>query len=110
MEKALPEGHPHIATALNNLAALLQDTNRLAEAEPLMRRALAIWEASLPDHHPNVQAGRDNLKALLEAIEAAKVQAPEDPLTRPQSGHPLPRGEREAEPAKRGFFARMFGR
>ena len=25
---------------LNNLAALLQDTNRLEEAEPLMRRAL----------------------------------------------------------------------
>ena len=31
---------------LNNLAVLLQDTNLLAEAEPLMRRALAIGEAS----------------------------------------------------------------
>ncbi|MEZ5304946.1 MAG: tetratricopeptide repeat protein [Verrucomicrobiales bacterium] len=27
---------------LNNLAGLLQETNRLAEAEPLYRRALAI--------------------------------------------------------------------
>ena len=31
---------------LNNLASLLYDTNRLAEAEPLMRRALAIDEQS----------------------------------------------------------------
>jgi hypothetical protein len=31
-----------VATVLNNLAALLQATNRQAEAEPLMRRALAI--------------------------------------------------------------------
>ncbi len=61
------------------LAALLQDTNRLAEAEPLMRRALAIKEASLPDHHPSVQLGRENLKALLAAIEAAKREAPGDP-------------------------------
>ena len=34
------------AVALDNLAQLLQATNRLAEAEPLMRRALAIDEKS----------------------------------------------------------------
>ncbi|MFN7999618.1 MAG: tetratricopeptide repeat protein [Acidobacteriota bacterium] len=39
--------HPNVATDLNNLAQLLQDTNRLAEAEPLMRRALKIDEAEL---------------------------------------------------------------
>jgi hypothetical protein len=39
------------------LARLLQATNRLAETEPLMRRALAISEESLPDRHPDVQAG-----------------------------------------------------
>jgi phage tail protein X len=37
---------PQIAVFLNNLAQLLQATNRLAEAEPLMRRALAIDEQS----------------------------------------------------------------
>ena len=42
------------ALALNNLAQLLQDTNRLAEAEPLMRRALAIDEQSYGPDHPNV--------------------------------------------------------
>lgn len=37
----------NVATAINNLARLLQDTNRLSEAEPLMRRALQIDEDSL---------------------------------------------------------------
>ena len=36
-----------MARDLNNLAQLLQATNRLEEAEPLMRRALAIDEKSL---------------------------------------------------------------
>ncbi len=36
--------HPNVAIRLNNLARLLQDTDRLAEAEPLCRRALAIFE------------------------------------------------------------------
>jgi hypothetical protein len=31
-----------VARGLNNLAHLLQATNRLSEAEPLLRRALAI--------------------------------------------------------------------
>jgi hypothetical protein len=34
--------HPDVAVGLYNLAWLLGDTNRLAEAEPLMRRAFAI--------------------------------------------------------------------
>jgi hypothetical protein len=36
--------HPEYATALNNLALLLKATNRLAEAEPVYRHALAIDE------------------------------------------------------------------
>ena len=42
LEKSLGSDHPNVATALNNLALLLQATNRLAEAEPLYRRALEI--------------------------------------------------------------------
>jgi len=34
--------HPEVATDLNNLAGLLRATNRLAEAEPLIRRVLEI--------------------------------------------------------------------
>ncbi|MFO0776824.1 MAG: tetratricopeptide repeat protein [Nitrospira sp.] len=43
-----------MATPLNNLAQLLQATNRLAEAEPLMKRALAIDETSYGPEHPKV--------------------------------------------------------
>ena len=52
---------------LNNLAQLLQATNRLAEAEPLMRRALAIDEASFGAEHPNVAIRLNNLAQLLQA-------------------------------------------
>src|ERR1019366_2912794 len=37
-EASFPPADTRIATHLNNLAVLLQDTNRLGEAEPLMRR------------------------------------------------------------------------
>ena len=43
-----------MARGLNNLAQLLQATNRLSEAEPLMRRALPIDEQSFGEDHPNV--------------------------------------------------------
>ncbi len=46
--------HPAVAIRLNNLARLLQDPNRLAEAEPLMRRALTISKASYGPDHPEV--------------------------------------------------------
>ena len=45
-EKSFGPDHPNVAIRLNNLAQLLKATNRLAEAEPLMRRALAIDEKS----------------------------------------------------------------
>ena len=59
-----------MATELNNLASLLYARNRLAEAEPLMRRALAILETSLGPDHPNTVTTRNNLAAL--EIELAK--------------------------------------
>ena len=59
-EELGPE-HPEVAIGLNNLAQLLQATNRLAEAEPLMRRALAIDEKSFGPDHPNVAIGLNNL-------------------------------------------------
>ena len=40
-EKSLGPDHPDVAIDLNNLAMLLQDANRLSEAEPFMRRALS---------------------------------------------------------------------
>jgi tetratricopeptide (TPR) repeat protein len=46
---------------------LLQGTDRLGEAEPLYRRALAIWENSLGPDHPNVASALNNLARLLKA-------------------------------------------
>ncbi|HRQ96551.1 MAG TPA: hypothetical protein PK440_16355, partial [Candidatus Accumulibacter phosphatis] len=43
-------------------------TNRLAEAEPLLRRALRIVVASLGSEHPNAQTARANTVALLQAM------------------------------------------
>ena len=55
-----------IAWALNDLAQLLQDTNRLGEAEPLMRRALEIDKAAFGEQHPTVATDLNNLAALLQ--------------------------------------------
>jgi hypothetical protein len=46
---------------------LLQATNRLVEAEPLMRRALAIDEKSFGPEHPEVATGLSSLALLLRA-------------------------------------------
>jgi hypothetical protein len=42
-------------------------TNRLSEAEPLMRRALAIDEAGYGKDHPKVATDLNNLAMLLQA-------------------------------------------
>jgi hypothetical protein len=45
---------------------LLEDTNRLGEAEPLFRRALAIDEQSYGPDHPEVATDLTNLASLLQ--------------------------------------------
>ena len=52
-ESAFGNQHPTVAICLNNLAALLLNTNRLGEAEPLMRRALEIDEAAFGEQTPH---------------------------------------------------------
>jgi Tetratricopeptide repeat len=42
-EESFGPEHPTVARDLNNLARLLQDTNRLPEAEPLSRRSVGIF-------------------------------------------------------------------
>jgi len=66
--------HPDVAIRLNNLARLLQDTNRLAEAEPLMRRALAIAESSTA-RTPNVAKHLNNLAGLLQDTNGCRRQS-----------------------------------
>jgi len=65
-EQHLGPDHPMIAIALNDLAQLLQATNRLGEAEPLMVRALKMDEASYGRDHPHVTIRLNNLAQLLK--------------------------------------------
>ncbi|KAJ1637412.1 hypothetical protein T492DRAFT_586746 [Pavlovales sp. CCMP2436] len=46
-------GHPDTLTSVNNLAALIQAPGKLAEAEPLYRRALDEREKQLGASHPD---------------------------------------------------------
>ncbi len=60
-----------VARDLNNLARLLQDTNRLVEAELLMRRMVEIFLKFKRDtghEHPNYRAGTENYAALLQQM------------------------------------------
>jgi hypothetical protein len=70
-EASYGNDHPNVARDLNNLARLLQDTNRLGEAEPLMRRALAIFLAFQRDTghaHPHRDGAIGNYTGLLAAM------------------------------------------
>ena len=55
-----------VAAASNDLAQLLQRTNRLEEAEPLMRRALEIDESAFGEQHSAMVTHLNNLAMLLE--------------------------------------------
>ncbi|HEY1939568.1 MAG TPA: tetratricopeptide repeat protein [Candidatus Angelobacter sp.] len=60
-DKALGPEHPDTATCLNNLAVLYHEQGKYYEAEPLFRRALAIWEEARGPDHPNTVQVRNNL-------------------------------------------------
>ncbi len=56
-----------MAASLNNLAVLYNAQDRYAEAGPLYKRSLAIWEKALGPEHPNVVASLNNLAGLYQA-------------------------------------------
>ncbi len=68
-----------MAMSLNSLARLYGDQGKYAEAEPLVKRALAIQEKALGPQHPNVAQGLENYAALLRktgrTAEADKMEA-----------------------------------
>jgi hypothetical protein len=53
---------------------LLRDTYHLAEAETLMRRGLAVLEASLGEDHPKTRMAYDNYTALLSDLSLAPAE------------------------------------
>jgi hypothetical protein len=52
--------------SINNLASLLQDQGKLAEAEPLLRVCLAVRRRVLGEDHPSTLMSIDNLASLLQ--------------------------------------------
>ncbi len=69
----------HAAASLNNLASLYHAQGKHTEAEPLYRRALAIWEKALGPEHPHVAASLKNYARLLRetgrGAEATRMEA-----------------------------------
>jgi tetratricopeptide (TPR) repeat protein len=55
---------------------LYQATNRLKEAEPLMKRVVKIFEKSLGENHPNVATAMNNLALLYQATNRLKEAEP----------------------------------
>ena len=55
-----------VATLLNNLGQVAKVQGRYAEAEPLIRRSLAIREKVLGREHPDVARSLNNLADLYE--------------------------------------------
>jgi len=71
VERSFGNDHPNVAIRLSNLATLLNATNRLAEAEPLMRRALLIlvgFTRRIGREHPRLDVVLSNYRGLLEAL------------------------------------------
>jgi tetratricopeptide (TPR) repeat protein len=67
-----PQGHPHLATSLNSLGALLRDQGEHARAEPFLREALAMRRAlypkeKYPQGHPDLANSLNNRGYLLSA-------------------------------------------
>ena len=76
LEKVRGPEHPDVAAELNNLAEILQEKGRYADAEPLMKRALTIQEKSLGPRHPDVATSLNNLAVLYEYQHRYFLAAP----------------------------------
>ena len=88
-----------VAAASTHLALVLHATNRLAEAEPLLRRALAIDEAALGARHPTVANRLRYLALLLE--DTNRVEEAEPLLRRALAIDEAAYGERHPTVANR---------
>jgi tetratricopeptide (TPR) repeat protein len=75
----LGENHPDYATALSNLALLLQRQGDLHGAEPLLRQALSTRKAVLGECHPDYATSLNNLGELL-SLQDNRAEA--EPLLR----------------------------
>jgi len=66
-ERSVGPDHPDyvdVAMSLNNLAFLYFNQGQHAQAEPLLKRALAIYEKALGPDHPDVAMSLENIAHL----------------------------------------------
>ena len=76
-EKSYGPEHPKVARDLNNLAGLLQDTNRLQEAELFSRRAVGIvfaFTRHTGHEHPHLHRITANYKGILKDLGRGEVE------------------------------------
>ncbi len=77
-ERSAPPDLP-VGVSIMALERVYEAQGRYAEAEPLIKRALAIWEEALGPEHPHVATALENYAALLRKTgrdnEAAKLEA-----------------------------------
>jgi serine/threonine protein kinase/Tfp pilus assembly protein PilF len=66
-ERVLGPDHPDVAQALGNLASVLDQMGRTADAEVIHRRALAIRERTLGPDHADVAGSLNSLGGILWA-------------------------------------------
>ncbi|MGI9386789.1 MAG: tetratricopeptide repeat protein, partial [Methyloligellaceae bacterium] len=63
-KKTFGANHLNYATAIDNLANIYRLQGRYVEAEPLLKRALAIREKTLRNDHPDIAASFNSLASL----------------------------------------------
>jgi tetratricopeptide (TPR) repeat protein len=73
-ERALGETHPDVGVTLDNLASLLDDTDRPTEAMQLSRRAVDVFERCYGPNHQDVAIALGNMANRLND----ELELPED--------------------------------
>jgi nephrocystin-3 len=71
-ENNFNDTHPIVAVIMNNLAQVLQATDKLKEAEPLYKRAIRIYEKNYGLDNPKIAGVLSNLASLLQANNRLK--------------------------------------
>jgi tetratricopeptide (TPR) repeat protein len=76
LKESYGEGHHEYATAMNNVATLLQAIGRYTEAEPLLQEASKVQQRTLGDDHPHTVASLSNLATVYQAMgETERAEA-----------------------------------
>jgi len=72
----LGSDHPLTAQSLNKLALLYHAQGKYAQAQSLLKRALAIYEQHLSPDHPDTATFQENYAELLKHMRRKKKRQP----------------------------------